>query len=77
MTPENDSTFTNPEMVPIALVTEPRVCVLSIPVIMTVDGQSVGQPGHTELHDDCAGVSRHAYRVGDHHEPVRQSGVHA
>jgi len=46
VTPENDSTFTNPEMVPIALVTNPGLR-SSDTVIMKVDGQAVGQPGTT------------------------------
>jgi hypothetical protein len=44
VTPVNDSTFTNPETVPIALVTNPSLRAFDT-VIMTVDGQAVGQPG--------------------------------
>ena len=44
VTPVNDSTFTNPDMVPIALVTNPGVRSFDT-VIMKVDGQPVGQPG--------------------------------
>jgi len=44
VTPANDSTFTNPETVPIALVTNPSLRAFDT-VIMTVDGQAVGQPG--------------------------------
>jgi len=44
ISPANDSTFTNPDMVPIALTTNPGVRPFDT-VIMTLDGQSVGQPG--------------------------------
>lgn len=44
VTPENDSTFTNPDMVSIAVVTNPGVRP-SDTVTLLVDGQSVGQPG--------------------------------
>jgi len=44
VTPENDSTFTNPEIVSIALSTNPAVRPFDT-VIMKVDGQTVGQPG--------------------------------
>jgi hypothetical protein len=44
VTPANDSTFTNPESVPIAVVTNPSLRAFDT-VVMTVDGQVVGQPG--------------------------------
>ena len=44
VTPGNDSTFTNPDMVPIAVVTNPSVRPFDT-VVMTVDGRSVGRPG--------------------------------
>ena len=44
VTPANDSTFTNPETVPIALVTNPSLRAFDT-VIMSIDGQAVGQPG--------------------------------
>ena len=44
VTPENDSTFTNPDMVPIAVVTNPSVRPFDT-VVMTVDGRAVGRPG--------------------------------
>ena len=44
VTPANDSTFTNPEMVPISLVTNPVIRSADT-VIMKIDGQAVGQPG--------------------------------
>ena len=44
VTPENDSTFTNPDMVPIAVVTNPSVRPFDT-VILTVDGRAVGRPG--------------------------------
>jgi len=44
VTPENDSTFTNPDMVPIAVVTNPSVRPFDT-VTLTVDGRAVGQPG--------------------------------
>jgi hypothetical protein len=44
VTPENDSTFTNPDMVPISVMTNPSVRPFDT-VVMTVDGRSVGQPG--------------------------------
>jgi len=46
VTPPNDSTFNNPEVVPISVVTAPALRPLDT-VILTVDGQSVGQPGIT------------------------------
>jgi hypothetical protein len=44
ITPENDSTFTNPDMVTIAVVTNPRLRSVDT-AILTVDGQAVGPPG--------------------------------
>jgi len=46
VTPEKDATFTNPEIVPISVVTSPALRPLDT-VVLTVDGQSVGQPGIT------------------------------
>jgi hypothetical protein len=46
VTPENDATLFNPEVVSIAVVTAPALRPLDT-VILTVDGQSVGQPGIT------------------------------
>ena len=73
ITPVNDSTFTNPEMVPIALVTNP-VCVLRYG---DHDGRRSirGAARHRQLHDDRACGSRHAYRIGNHYRPVRQNCV--
>jgi hypothetical protein len=61
VTPANDSTFTNPEMVSIALVTNPAVRPVDT-VIMTVDGQSVGQPG-TVSYTMTAPVNRGTHTV--------------
>ncbi len=61
VTPENDSTFTNPETVPISLVTNPSVRPFDT-VIMTVDGQSVGQPG-TVSYTMAAPVNRGTHTV--------------
>jgi len=61
VTPENDSTFTNPEMVPISLVTNPNVRPFDT-VIMTVDGQSAGQPG-TVNYTMTAPVNRGTHTV--------------
>ncbi len=61
VTPENDSTFTNPEMVPIALVTNPALRPLDT-VIMKVDGQTVGQPG-TISYTMTAPVNRGTHTV--------------
>ena len=61
VTPENDSTFTNPEMVPISLVTNPNVRPFDT-VIMTVDGQSVGQPG-TVSYTMAAPINRGTHTV--------------
>jgi len=44
VTPANDSAFTNPESVPIAVVTAPVLRPFDV-VTLTVDGQAVGQPG--------------------------------
>jgi hypothetical protein len=44
VTPPNDSTFMNPESVPINVVATPALRPLDT-VILTVDGQSVGRPG--------------------------------
>jgi len=44
VTPQNDATFTNPDVVTIAVVTNPGVR-YSDTVILRVDGQSVGPPG--------------------------------
>lgn len=46
VTPENDATLFNPEIVSISVVTAPALRPLDT-VILTVDGQSVGQPGIT------------------------------
>ena len=46
VTPQNDSTFTNPESVSISVVSNPSVRP-SDTVIMKIDGQSVGQAGTT------------------------------
>ena len=61
VTPVNNSTFTNPEMVPIALVTNPGLRAFDT-VIMTVDGQSVGQPG-TLSYTMTAPVNRGTHTV--------------
>jgi Domain of unknown function (DUF4124) len=44
VTPENDATFTNPESVPIAVVTAPALRPVDL-VTMTVDGQPIGEKG--------------------------------
>jgi hypothetical protein len=44
VTPENDSTFVNPERVPIAIVATPNIRPFDT-VIFLVNGQTVGQPG--------------------------------
>lgn len=46
VTPENDSTMTNPDSVSISVVTSPALRPYDT-VILTVDGRSVGQPGIT------------------------------
>jgi hypothetical protein len=46
VTPEKDATFNNPEIVPISVVTSPALRPLDT-VVLTVDGQAVGQPGIT------------------------------
>lgn len=46
VTPENDATLFNPEVVSISVVTAPALRPLDT-VILRVDGQSVGQPGIT------------------------------
>jgi hypothetical protein len=46
ITPENDSTFTNPDMVTIVVVTNPDLRPVDT-AILTVDGQAVGPPGTT------------------------------
>jgi hypothetical protein len=46
VTPPNNSTFTNPESISIEVVSNPRVRPTDT-VIMTVDGQSVGESSYT------------------------------
>jgi len=48
VSPRNDSTFTNPESVPISVVTAPSLRSLDT-VTLTVDGQPAGQPGTTSF----------------------------
>jgi hypothetical protein len=46
ITPENDSTFTNPDAVPIVVVTNPDLRSVDT-ATLTVDGHAVGPPGTT------------------------------
>jgi hypothetical protein len=62
VSPANDSTFTNPEMVPIAVVTNPSVRPFDT-VLLTVDGQAVGQRGSTNYTMN-APVNRGTHTVG-------------
>jgi hypothetical protein len=61
VTPANDSTFTNPETVSISLATNPGLRSRDT-VIMTVDGQAVGQPG-TVSYTMAAPVNRGTHTV--------------
>lgn len=61
ITPQNDSTFINPDSVPVAVATNPGLRQSDV-VIMKIDGQLIGQPG-TMSYTMAAPVDRGTHTV--------------